>query len=47
VEEDHLGQLKEGFHRLRKLKHPNIIRHEALYIDMKKHQGWLVMELIN
>ena len=47
VEDDHLAQLKENFNTIRKLKHSNILKHEALYIDMKKHQGWLVMELVS
>lgn len=47
VEDDHLTQLKENFRILKMLKRPNILRHEALYIDMKRHQGWLVMELIS
>lgn len=46
VEDEHLGQLKDNFQGLRNIVHQSIIRHEALYIDMKKHQGWLVMELV-
>lgn len=29
------------------LNHPNIISHNALYIDMKKHEGWLVMDYVS
>ena len=32
---------------MKRLKHPSIIKYEALYIDPKKHQGWLVMEYVN
>ena len=32
---------------MKRLKHPNIIKYEALYIDPKKHLGWLVMELVS
>ena len=47
VEDEHLMQIKENFQSLSQLKHPNILRYEALYIDMKKHQGWLVMQLVS
>jgi len=46
VEDEHLLQIKSTFLAMKKLKHPNIIRYEALYVDMKKHAGWLVMELV-
>jgi len=32
---------------MKRLNHPNIIKYEALYIDLGKRMGWLVMELIN
>lgn len=44
VEDEHLLELKANFRLLRQLRHPGVIRYEALYIDMRKHQGWLVME---
>jgi serine/threonine protein kinase len=31
---------------MKRLRHPNIIKYEALYIDTKKRMGWLVMELV-
>jgi hypothetical protein len=46
VEEEHIKHLIENFKGLSSLVHPNIISCKALYIDMKKHEGWLVMEFI-
>ena len=43
-DDEHLPGLKSNFLIMKRLKHPNIIKYEALYIDLKKHQGWLVME---
>jgi calcium-dependent protein kinase len=31
---------------MKRLKHHNIIKYEALYIDIKRRLGWLVMELV-
>ncbi len=46
-EDEHLPALKANFLFLSRLKHPHIIKYEALYIDVKKHLGWLVMELVS
>jgi serine/threonine protein kinase len=32
---------------MKRLNHPNVIKYFAIYIDLKKHQGWLVMEYID
>lgn len=32
---------------MKRLKHPNIIKYEALYVDTKKRMGWLVMEFVD
>jgi calcium-dependent protein kinase len=32
---------------MKRLRHPNIIKYEALYVDTKKRTGWLVMEYIS
>lgn len=32
---------------VKSLTHRNIIRYEAMYLDLKKHLCWLVMELAN
>ena len=44
-EDEHLPQLRENFVLLRHLSHRNIVQYEALYLDLKRHQCWLVMEL--
>lgn len=46
IEEEDLPALKSNFLVMKRLKHPNIIKYEALYIDMRKRVGWLVMELV-
>ena len=46
-DDEHLPGLKANFLVMRRLKHPNTIKYEALYIDPKKHQGWLVMEYVS
>lgn len=45
-DDEQLPELKANFFLLRSLNHPSIIRYEALYIDLTKHAGWLVMELV-
>ena len=35
-----------NFKQIKALAHPSLIKYEALYIDVSKHAGWLVMELI-
>jgi hypothetical protein len=30
---------------MKRLKHPSIIKYEALYVEPRKRMGWLVMEL--
>ncbi len=44
-EDEHVPGLKANFLVLKRLKHPYILSYEGLYLDIKKHQGWLVMEL--
>jgi len=46
-EDEHLPGLKSNFLIMKRLNHPNILKYEALYIDIKKHQGWLVMEFVD
>ena len=45
-EEENLPTLKSNFLTIKRLEHPNIIKYEGFYIDMRKRAGWLVMELI-
>ena len=35
----------KNFNTLSSLDHPGIIHHRSLYLDLKKHSGWLVMDL--
>lgn len=46
MEEEHLKYLMNNFKELSSFDHPNIISYKALYVDMNKHEGWLVMDLI-
>jgi len=32
---------------VKNVSHPNIVKYEALYVDLKKHACWLVMELLS
>jgi serine/threonine protein kinase len=47
VEDEQIPGLKSNFLNMKRLRHPNIIKYQALYIDAKKRMGWLVMELVN
>ena len=44
--EGHIPILKSNFLAVRQLKQPNIIKFKALYLDMKKHLSYLVMEYV-
>ena len=46
MDEEHIPILKSNFLAIRRLKHPNIIKFKALYLDMKKHLSYLVMEYV-
>lgn len=45
-EDEHLLQLRYNFLLVKNLNHRNVIQYEALYLDLKKHLCWLVMELV-
>lgn len=44
MDEEHYPELKKNFINMKMLRHPNIIRYNALYFDFKKHLAYLVME---
>ena len=46
MDEEHILFLKNNFLIVRGLKHPSIIQFKALYLDMKKHLSYLVMEYV-
>jgi serine/threonine protein kinase len=46
-DDEQLPELKANFLIMKSLSHPYIIKYEALYIDVQKHAGWLVMEFID
>lgn len=46
MDEEHIMTIKQNFLNVRKLNHPNIIKFKALYIDMKKHLSYLVMDYV-
>lgn len=39
--------LRYNYMLMRGLSHKNIVKYEALYLDLKKHSCWLVMELLS
>jgi cyclin-dependent kinase-like len=43
-EEEHILELKRNFINLKELRHSSIIRYKALYLDLKQHCAYLVME---
>jgi serine/threonine protein kinase len=43
-DDEQLPDLKSNFLLIKNLHHRNLIKYEALYIDLKKHACWLVME---
>lgn len=45
-EDEHLPSLKSNFLVMSNMSHPNIVNYESLYIDSKKHLGYLIMELL-
>jgi serine/threonine protein kinase len=45
-EEEHVPGLKSNFLVQKGLSHPSIISYEGLYLDMRRRQGWLVMEYV-
>ena len=44
MDEEHCLGLKKNFINIKALKHANIIRYRALYIDLAKHSAYLVMD---
>ena len=38
--------MEQNFRLIKALSHHSLIKYEALYIDVMKHAGWLVMELV-
>jgi hypothetical protein len=44
-DDEHIPQLRSNFMLVKNLNHRNVIKYEALYLDLKKHACWLVMEL--
>jgi serine/threonine protein kinase len=47
MDEEHILSLKKNFLTVRALQHPNIIKYRAIYLDMKKHLSYLVMEYLS
>jgi hypothetical protein len=43
VEDENIAELKKNFLIIKRLRHPQIIEYEALYLDLTKRKGWLVM----
>lgn len=43
-EDEHVPLLRYNFMLMKGLSHKNIVNYEALYLDLKKHSCWLVME---
>ena len=43
-EDEHITQLRYNYILMKSLSHRNIVKYEALYLDLKKHLCWLVME---
>ena len=46
MDDEHILELKNNFLAVKGLKHPNVVQYKALYIDLKKHLCYLVMEYI-
>lgn len=46
-DDEHIPQILSNFVLMKGLNHRNIVKYEALYLDIKKHACWLVMELFN
>ena len=46
-EDEDIPRLKANFLLQKSLNHPSIIRYEAIYLNMKKYLGWLVMKYIS
>lgn len=44
IEEEHVLELKRNFINLKELRHPSIIKYKALYLDLKQHCAFLIME---
>lgn len=42
-EDEHVPQLRYNYMLMKGLAHRNIVKYEALYLDLKKHLCWLVM----
>lgn len=47
IDEEHVPSMKKNFHEVQKLKHPSILKLKSLYLDLKKHISYLVMEYID
>lgn len=47
MDEEQILFLKKNFRSIRKLDHPNIIKYQAMYLDLKKHTCFLVMDYLD
>lgn len=45
-EDQHLASIRANFVNMKRLDFPHLVRYEALYIDLRKHMAWLVMEYV-
>ena len=46
MDEEHILFLKKNFKQIRGLDHPNIIQYKAMYLDLRKHTCYLVMDYL-
>ena len=46
MDEEHILFLKKNFKTIRALDHPNIIKYRAMYLDLRKHTCYLVMDYL-
>lgn len=44
MDEEHILFLKNNFKTIRALDHPNIVKYQAMYLDLRKHVCYLVMD---
>ncbi len=42
-DDEHIPQIRSNFVLVKGLNHRNLVKYEALYLDVKKHACWLVM----
>ncbi len=41
-----MASIRANFVNMKRLDFPHLVRYEALYIDLRKHMAWLVMEYV-